>query len=158
MIDCYSGFAYIYDTLMKDYDYNCLIEYIEKIFERYKIKPNIILDLACGTGTICINMAQKGYDMIGLDISTDMLNVAQTKTRKLGLDILYINQNMTEFELYGTVDAIICTMDSINYIQDKNELIKLFKNVRNYLNPGGLFIFDINTEYRLKNIRTKYFY
>jgi SAM-dependent methyltransferase len=149
--DSYLGFSYIYDDLMDDFDYDGLVKYIEEIFKKNNINPKLILDLACGTGTLCIKMTQRGYDMIGLDISTDMLSVAKRKTQEKGLDILYINQNMSEFELYGTVDAIICTMDSINYLLDESELISLFKNIKNYLNPNGIFIFDINTRHRLKN-------
>lgn len=149
---CYSDFAYIYDQLTEDMQYDKWVEYINKIFDKFGIKPKLILELACGTGNICIRMAQQGYEMIASDYSEDMLNVALSKASALGLDILFLHQDMREFELYGTVDAIICLVDSINYITEPADLKKIFKLVRNYLNPGGLFIFDMNTEYKLSTI------
>lgn len=137
---------------MYDVDYAQWVDYIEAIFKKYNVKPNLVLELACGTGNICTRMARRGYDMIGIDISEDMLNVAVPKAKEMDLDILYLHQDMTEFELYGTVDVILCLMDSVNYILQEKELIKMFKLVRNYLNPGGLFIFDTNSYYKLKKI------
>jgi len=148
----YSGFAYIYDALMQDMDYDRWVEYLNEIFKRFGVKPELVLELACGTGNICIRLAKQGYDMIGLDSSEDMLNVAVQKSKDSGLDILFLHQDMREFELYGTVDAILCMLDSINYITDPNDLKKVFKLVNNYLNPGGLFIFDINSKYKLSTI------
>ncbi len=152
MVQIYNGFAAIYDRLMGDVDYSRWADYIEEIFRLNNIKPVLVLDLGCGTGSFCTEMAKRGYDMIGVDLSVDMLSVASDKAHKYGLNILYINQDMTQFELYGTVDAAVCLMDSINYITSKRGLKKLFKNVENYLNPGGLFIFDINSCYKIENI------
>ncbi len=148
----YSGFAYIYDQLTQDVNYEIWVEYIESIFCRYNAKPNLILELACGTGNISTRMAQRGYDMIGVDLSEDMLNVAISKAHEEALDILYLNQDMRNFELYGTVDAVVCLLDSINYITNKQDLIQTFKLINNYLNPGGLLILDINTEYKLREV------
>ena len=148
----YSGFAYIYDKLMQDADYDRWVTYIEEILRKYNIKPELMLDLACGTGSICTRLAQKGHDMIGIDLSEDMLNVAMGKAKEQGLDILFLNQDMREFELYGTVDVITCLMDSINYLTDEQDLQDVFSLVNNYLNPGGLFIFDINSAFKLKEI------
>ncbi|MDP4181303.1 MAG: class I SAM-dependent methyltransferase [Bacillota bacterium] len=148
----YNNFAYFYDKLMRDVDYKAWCDYIEKIFQRNSIKPSLVLDLGCGTGSVSINLAQRGYDMIGIDLSYDMLSCATEKSKDNGLDILYLNQDITNFELYGTVDAILCLMDTVNYITDKRKLKKLFKLVENYLNPGGIFIFDINTQYKLESI------
>lgn len=147
----YSDFAYVYDKLMYDVDYKEWGDFIESIFKMHNLKPFLILDLACGTGSLTIEMAKKGYDMIGVDISPDMLNCAKQKSLDFE-NILYLNQDMIEFELYGTVDVIVSLMDSINYILDKRDIKKLLKNVHNYLNVGGLFIFDINTPYKFKNI------
>lgn len=152
MTGSYTGFAYIYDQLMDDVDYDQWIDYIEKIFKKYHATPHLILELACGTGNICIRLAQRGYDMIGIDLSQDMLNVAVPKAKELEVNVLFLHQDMRSFELYGTVDAIICMLDSINYITNRKDLIRVFQLVRNYLNPGGLFIFDINTEYKLREI------
>jgi len=148
----YNNFAFVYDKLMYDVDYKKWVDYIQELFEKYGVNPTLVLDLGCGTGNITVEMAQKGYDMTGVDLSPDMLACAMEKSRGKGLDILYLNQDITEFELYGTVDVILCLMDTVNYITDKRQLRKLFKLVKNYLNPGGLFIFDINTPYKLEEI------
>ncbi len=152
MSNIYSGFAYIYDRLMSDIDYDEWADSFEKIFEKYSLKPKLIAELACGTGNICNIMAERGYDIIGIDLSEDMLNVAVQNAKDANLDILYLNQDMREFELYGTVDVIICMLDSINYITDYEDLEKVFRLVNNYLNPGGLFIFDVNSQHKLENI------
>lgn len=147
----YSDFAYVYDKLMYDVNYKEWADFIENIFKTYNLKPSLFLDLACGTGSFTIEMAKRGYDMIGIDISTDMLNCAKQKSVDLK-NILYLNQDMVNFELYGTVDIIVSLMDSVNYILHKKDVKKLLKNVHNYLNVGGLFIFDINTPFKFKNI------
>ncbi len=147
----YMDFAYIYDSLTKDVEYKLTADYIEKIFEKYSPqKPEIILDLACGTGTMCNILSDRGYDMIGVDSSYDMLNVAMEK--KGDRNILYLNQDASDFELYGTVDAIVCLLDSLNYITDEEDLKNVFKWAHNYLNPGGLFIFDVNTLYKFDTV------
>lgn len=149
----YSDFAEVYDCL-QDIDYDTFIDYYIKLFKKYNRTPNLILDLGCGTGNITIPMSKLGYDMIGLDISEEMLFIASEKAREDGLSdkILFLNQDMTEFELYGTVDSIICALDGINYLTEDDDLEKLFSLADNYLNPDGIFIFDINTTYKLKNI------
>jgi Predicted methyltransferase (contains TPR repeat) len=137
---------------MRDVDYRKWADYIEELFLRNSSKPEIILDLGCGTGSFCIEMAGRGYDMIGVDLSSDMLSCAKTKTLDKGFDILYLNQDLKDFELYGTVDAVVSLIDSMNYITYKNDIKCVFKLVKNYLNPGGLFIFDMNSSYKLKDI------
>lgn len=148
----YGQFAYIFDDLMSDVAYIKWVDYLEDIFEKYGIKPSLVLDLACGTGNITIECAKRGYEMIGVDISPEMLSVARQKTLEQELDILFLNQDMTDFELYGTVDAIFCCMDGINYITEKKRLARMFKLVNNYLNNGGLFIFDIRSEYGIESL------
>lgn len=137
---------------MYDIDYSKWADYIEEIFNANVLKPKLILDLGCGTGEFSIEMARRGYDVIGLDVSSDMLSCARDKAESAGVDILFLNQDMTNFELYGTVDAVVCLMDSMNYITDKRDIKRLFKLVKNYLNPNGLFIFDINSCYKLKKV------
>lgn len=146
----YNEFAFVYDKLISDVDYDAWADYYCKLFEKYGLKPALGLDLGCGTGSMTIKLAQKGFDMTGVDCSEEMLMIAREKSS--GSDILYLNQDMTEFELYGTVDFIVSSLDCINYITDKRDLLKVFKLVNNYLDPGGLFIFDINTRYKLENI------
>ncbi len=147
----YNDFAAVYDKL-QDVNYNDFVDYYEKIFERFGKKPSLVLDLACGTGNITIPMAKRGYDMLALDLSCEMLNIARNKAYDEDLNIMFLNQDMTEFELYGTVDAIICALDGVNYLTEKGDLDKLFALVKNYLNPGGIMIFDINSEYKLSEI------
>jgi len=145
------GFSAVYDKL-QDIDYDSFAEYYKKVFEKFKKSPELVLDLGCGTGSITVKMSQMGYDMTGIDLSCEMLNVAREKAEKPGQDILFLNQHMTEFELYGTVDAIISSLDSVNYITEDGGVEQMLKLCNNYLNPGGLLIFDINSEYKLKNI------
>ena len=147
----YINFAYIYDELTSDIGYEKIADFIEEIFKRYlNRKPELVADLACGTGTMCNIMFDRGYDMIGIDLSPDMLNVAKKKSE--GKNILYLNQDISQFELYGTVDVFLCLLDSLNYITDIKMLDELFWRIDNYLNPGGIFIFDVNSPYKFNNI------
>lgn len=152
VITIYGDFAFYYDRLMGDVDYGQWADYIIDIFKKNKLEPGLIADLGCGTGSFCLEMAKKGYEMIGIDMSAEMLSCARQKALEGGIDILFLNQDMTSFELYGTVDVVTCLMDSVNYITYKNDLKRLFRLVNNYLNPGGLFIFDINSPYKFENI------
>ncbi len=147
----YGDFAVLYEKL-QDINYEAYADYIEEIFKKENIKPELVLDLACGTGTLTAIMAKRGYDMIGIDMSFEMLDIARDKMYEDNLDILYLNQDMTEFELYGTVDAIICSLDGVNYLTEDGDLLKMLKLVKNYLNPGGIMIFDINSEYKLSTV------
>jgi SAM-dependent methyltransferase len=137
---------------MDDVDYSQWADYIEALFDRYDVKPELILDLACGTGSLTLELATRGYDMIGIDISSDMLNRAMEKTDLSEVTPLWVCQDMRSFELYGSVDIILCTIDSLNYILDLNDLRDVFKLAGNYLNPGGLFIFDLNTPYKFEHV------
>lgn len=147
----YKNFAEVYDILTYDVDYIGRINYVEKLFKNFsQIPVNSVLDLACGTGTTTSLLADKGYEVIGVDSSAEMLN--QAKVKQGGRDILYLCQEMRDFELFGTVDAVVCLLDSVNYVLDDEDLISCFKWVNNYLNPGGVFIFDINTKYKLEQV------
>ena len=149
----YSGFAYMYDQLMKDIPYEAWASYIDDTLVHHlgeNRQGRIVVDMACGTGNITLTLAKLGYDMIGIDMSTDMLSQAQAKTA--GENILYLAQDMRELDLYGTVDAVICTCDGLNYILDEGELRAIFAKVKMFLNPGGVFIFDMNTEYKLQEV------
>ena len=150
-MDNYCDFAYLYDKLTADVEYIKRADYLEDLFKNsMEYKPVLIADVGCGTGTICNILSDRGYDMIGIDSSYDMLNVAREKSQDKS--ILYLNQDMTEFELYGTVDVITCMLDSLNYLIEDGEIEEFFKLCHNYLNPGGLLIFDINTVYKFENI------
>lgn len=148
----YSDFAGIYDSLMHgDIDYEKWADYIENLFDMYGINPNLVCDLACGTGNITIPLARRGYDMTGVDISEDMLNAARAKAQ--GLDILFLNQSITRLDLYGTMGAFLCMIDGINYVIAPKLLERAFKRMKTcFMDPDALFIFDISTRYKLKNI------
>ncbi len=144
----YGKFSSLYDDLMKDVNYIKTAEYYQAIFEKFGQKPELVLDLGCGSGNLTRIMQEKGYDMIGIDASEEMLSVAKEKDSKS----LYLQMDATEFELYGTVDAIVSYLDLVNYLTEDGDLDKLMHLVQNYLNYDGLFVFDISTEYKLKNI------
>ena len=150
MYDGYSAIAGVYDRLNKDIDYGAWADMIEKCFSRFgAARPEIILDLACGTGRMTRELAQRGYDMIGVDGSSDMLGEAYME----GIEgILYLLQDMREFELYGTVGATLCCLDSLNYLLEPKDLIKTFSLVHNYSDPDALFIFDMNTPHKFENV------
>ncbi len=134
-------------------DYKAYADFIQKVFRAHGSgKEELLLDLACGTGALTCELASRGYDMIGADISVEMLNVARDRAYDGEYSILYLCQDMREFELYGTVDGIVCSLDGISYLQNRTDVVKCFKLVRNYLNPGAMFIFDVNSLHRFKNI------
>ena len=113
---------------------------------------NVVVDLGCGTGTLTELLADRGYDMIGIDSSQEMLNIALEKREKSGKDILYLCQDMRELELYGTAGAVISACDSLNYLLEEEELLQVFRLVNNYLYPGGIFLFDFNTVYKYEMV------
>ncbi len=146
----YDAIASVYDKLNKDIDYGAWATFFEKCFEKHlSQRPELILDLACGTGRMTRVLAERGYDMIGIDGSADMLGEAYSAG---GEGILYLMQDMREFELYGTVGATVCCLDSLNYLLTDADLKKTFSLVHNYSDPDALFIFDVNTPYKFENI------
>lgn len=148
-MDCYLDFAQLYDGLIaEDIDYCAMADFLEQCFARLGQKPSLMLDLACGTGSLTGVLAKRGYDMIGVDLSCEMLNVARQKDPS----ILYLCQDMREFELYGTVDAIVCMTDSLNYITEEADLLQVFRLAKNYLNPGAPLLFDMNSSYKLETV------
>ncbi|QXM05579.1 class I SAM-dependent DNA methyltransferase [Crassaminicella indica] len=151
-MNSYSAFAYVYDQLMDDVDYIGWVDYLEEIFKRYNKRPKNIVELACGTGNITNILAKRGYNLIGVDISEDMLFVAQEKARAMGVDVIYLNHDMRELFLPSELDSILCICDGINYIIDEKDLLNVFSSVYNHLKDKGLFIFDISSYYKLSNI------
>ena len=148
--DGYLAIASVYDKLNKEIDYSRWADFFELCFEKYgKEKPTLVLDLACGTGRMTCEMARRGYDMIGIDGSIDMLSEAYSKDTA---GILYLCQDMREFELYGTVGATLCCLDSLNYLLNDGELETVFSLVHNYSDPDALFLFDVNSEFKFENI------
>ncbi len=148
----YGEFAKVYDLFMQDVPYEEWAKHIGQIWKKYKIKPKLIAELGCGTGVLANYFAAKEIEVIGIDNSDQMLAMAKEKSAVQGLDVLYLQQDMQAFELYGTVDSIYSACDSINYILEDDELLQTFKLVNNYLEPGGIFIFDINTQYKYETI------
>jgi len=148
----YSDFAYIYDHFMHaDVNYEQIADYIENLFDRYGISPDLVCDLACGTGNVTIPMAKRGYNMTGVDLSEDMLNVAREKSE--GLDILYLNQNLADIDLYGTMGAFLCMIDGINYVLTPKSLLTLFTRLKTcFMDPDAVLIFDISSRHKLQNI------
>ena len=151
-MEAYTSFAAVYDTFMDNIPYEEWEKYLKSLLYEYGVREGLVLELGCGTGNMTEILAQSGYDMIGVDNAEEMLEIAIEKRMKSGLDILYLQQDMREFELYGTVKAIVSVCDSVNYILEEEELEEVFRLVNNYLDPGGVFIFDFNTVYKYREI------
>ncbi len=149
----YERLADSYDVFTKDVDYSLWADYYEKIFEKYNMKPELVLDLACGTGSLSIELAKRGYDMTSVDASEEMLACAMEKSYELLENRpLFLCQRMEELDLYGTVDVAICALDSINYLTEKEQLFKTFDRLKFFVRPGGLVIFDVNTDVKFKQM------
>lgn len=161
----YHDFAGVYDELMDNTPYELWGQRLDELIRRYGVsKPerdveglldserNLVVDLGCGTGTLTELMYGRGYDMIGIDVSEDMLNIAMGKREKTGDEILYLQQDMRELELYSTVGTVFSVCDSLNYILEESELVSVFSLVNTYLYPGGIFIFDFNTAYKYREV------
>ena len=175
-MEAYTDFASVYDTFMDETPYEEWAEFLHELIKEYGIsKPNckdkedakekqateqdaleseknLVLDLGCGTGTLTELLYRKGYDMIGVDFSQEMLNIALAKKEKSGSDILYLCQDMRELDLYSTIGTVISACDSVNYLLEEEEIIETFRLVNNYLYPGGVFIFDFNTVYKYEQV------
>ena len=151
-MEAYTSFAAVYDTFMDNVPYNEWGDFIHSMLCESGVENGLVLDLGCGTGTMTEILAGYGYDMIGVDNSEEMLELALEKRLQSGHDILYLLQDMREFELYGTVKAVVSVCDSVNYITDTDDLEKVFRLVNNYLDPGGLFLFDFNTDYKYREV------
>lgn len=151
-MEAYGKFAQVYDLFMDNVDYEGWADCLEKHLKEEGIEDGLVLELGCGTGTMTGLLARRGYDMIGVDNSEEMLAEAMEKKGEDGLDILYLLQDMQEFELYGTVRAAVSVCDSLNYITEKEELLQVFRLVNNYLDPGGIFLFDMNTVHKYRDI------
>ena len=148
----YSALARHYDDLTADVRYEKWCGYLLRIFEKFGAKPDLILDLACGTGSISCLLAKKGFEMIGVDASEEMLSVAYEKCRELENPPVWVLQDMRKLDLYGTVSAAISCLDSLNYLTRPSDLLKVFSRVSLFMEPSGLFVFDLNTQDKLKKI------
>lgn len=151
-MEMYEDFALVYDRFMDETPYEEWCQFVVERLKQDQITDGILLDLGCGTGSMTELLAKQGYDMIGVDLSDSMLDIAMEKRAQSGQNILYLQQDMREFELYGTVRAVICLCDSLNYLLEEDDLLTTFKLVNNYLDPNGLFIFDFNTVYKYETV------
>lgn len=156
-MDVYTGFAGVYDTFMDNIPYEEWSQYVEGLLKEHNVQDGLVVDMGCGTGKITELLALKGYDMIGIDNSEEMLSIAREKLTEYQEEdprknILYLLQDMREMELYGTVRAAVSICDSMNYILEEEELRSVFRLVNNYLDEKGIFIFDLNTEYKYREI------
>lgn len=151
-MEAYTSFAYVYDTFMDNVPYGEWARHIREKLCEHGVTDGIVLDLGCGTGTMTERLAGYGYDMIGVDNSEEMLELAMEKKTESGYDILYLLQDMRGFELYGTVRAVVSVCDSVNYITEPDELEEVFRLVNNYLDPKGIFLFDFNTVHKDRDV------
>ena len=151
----YDLIAPIYDEINKEIDYSAWADFIESAVKANSdTRPELVLDLGCGTGSMTLELGKRGYDMTGVDISVEMLDIARERAYDIGLadKMLWLCQDMTEFELYGTVDLAVSCLDCLNHLTKGGELDKCLSLVHNYLIPDGLFIFDVNGKAKFENI------
>ncbi len=148
----YEAFASYYDGLMQNVGYEKRAEYFCSLAERVGHTPGLALDLACGTGSLTLALARRGWDIYGVDASPAMLSVAQEKAAQEGVSLLFLCQPMQKLDLYGTVNTVICTLDSLNHLTEEEELAETFRRVSLFLEPGGWFFFDTNTIYKHREI------
>ena len=150
--DAYTALAAWYDRLNDDLDYNTWADFLIACFARCGASPRLVLDMACGTGSMTLALARRGMEMIGADLSAEMLSEAKNRAMEAGRDILFVCQDMCALDLYGTVDAVVCCLDSVNYLTSSAQLKACFAGVARYLNEGGVFVFDVNTPYKFHHI------
>lgn len=148
-MDAYTSFAEVYDMFMDNVPYEEWSRYLTELLKEYRIEEGVVCELGCGTGKMTRLLADAGYDMIGVDMSEDMLAIASMENPQ---QILYLCQDMRELELYGTVAAVVSVCDSMNYLLEEDDLLEVFQRVNEYLEPGGVFLSDLNTIYKYETL------
>ncbi len=148
----YRYFSQFYDNLTFNVDYKKRADYIQSVLSLYDHDWGLTLDLACGTGSLTLELKRRGVDVFGIDGSAEMLSVAMDKAYDADLQVLFLCQQMEQLDLYGTIDTCVCTLDSLNHITDKEQLQKVFDRVALFMNPDGTFVFDVNTVYKHQQI------
>ncbi len=148
----YSYFSEYYDVLTQNADYTKRAKYFLELFKKHGHDMGLTLDLACGTGTLTLELSKKGVDIFGCDMSAEMLSVAQQKAYENDFNIMFICQKMQDLQLYGEINTCICTLDSINHLPSAKDVQKTFNRVNHYLSADGMFVFDLNTVYKHKYI------
>lgn len=151
-MDSYRFLSSYYDRFTQDVGYEKWADFFEQIFKKEGLKPNLVVDLACGTGSLTSELTKRGYEMIGVDASAEMLMQAMNQTIELEPRPIFLNQRMENLDLFGTVDACLCCLDSINYVTDENALKEAIRKVHLFLEPNGIFIFDVNTKHKFDSI------
>jgi len=146
------SFASVYDSFTDNVSYTKRTDYINSLLNKNKVSNGILLDLGCGTGSFSVEFSKLGYNVIGVDISPDMLLRARDNAEKAQQDILFLCQDMTELDLYGTVDCAICCLDTLNHLEDYSALRRTIEKVALFMRPGGVFVFDLNTLYKHKKV------
>lgn len=144
----YGIFSEFYDALTANMSYDTVAQVLGSLLTRYGKGRGLLLDLACGTGSVSVRLAEKGYEVIGVDLSPEMLSEAQNKAYSAGQNILFLCQDMTALDLYGTVDAAVCTLDGLCHLPDEDSLSATLQKVSLFMNPGGVFLFDVNSVYK----------
>lgn len=152
-MSCYVTLASVYDGFTGDVDYKSIADFYEQIFDRYGADVKTILDLACGTGNMTVELASRGYELIGTDMSADMLSVASEKIAEGNFDVapMLLNQSMEKLDLYGTVDAAVCCLDGLDYVEPES-LPEVFSRLMLFIRPGGVLVFDVNTPEKLRGL------
>ena len=177
-MEAYTDFAVVYDTFMDETPYDVWGDFVDELIKKYGIskaisqevkqddknvneldeeaaleqEKNLVVELGCGTGSFTLEMAKRGYDIMGIDLSSEMLDIARRKSVDAGFDLMFLEQDMRELDLYCTAGTIVSVCDSINYLTEDSDVIDCFKLVNNFLFPGGIFIFDFNTDYKYKEV------
>lgn len=144
----YGVFSEFYDALTANVSYDTVSQVLSSLLTRYGKSRGLLLDLACGTGSISVRLAKKGYEVIGVDLSPEMLSEAQNKAYSAGQNILFLCQDMTALDLYGTVDAAVCTLDGLCHLPNEESVFAALQKVSLFMNPGGVFLFDVNSFYK----------
>lgn len=148
----YSVFAFFYDALTANAEYPRRADYFLELLKKLDHAPGLTLDLACGTGSLTLELYRRGVDVYGVDSSVEMLSAAREKCAEAGADILFLQQKMENLDLYGTVSTIICSLDSINHLQGQAQVRKAFQKAACFLDPNGWFLFDLNTRFKHQHI------
>ena len=152
-MSAYQALARVYDALTGDVGYQRRADYLEKLFQKSRIPVHTVLDLACGTGAMTAVLTERGYELIGVDSSPDMLAAAREKATGLtGVMPVFLNQDMPALDLYGTVDAAVCCLDSLNYLTSPRDVQRTFERLHLFISPGGLLVFDVNSAFKLASL------
>ena len=152
-MSAYEALAGVYDRLTEDVGYERRADYLEKLFRKSRIPVRMVLDLACGTGSMTALLMGRGYEMIAADASPDMLSAAREKMEgRTGIPPVFLNQSMPELDLYGTVDAAVCCLDSLNYLTSPRDVRRTFQRLRLFIAPGGILIFDVLSPSNLRDL------